>query len=656
MADGVSVAGVLSLLALDEPMAVVGSLVLVQGLGDAGVGAPLWCVTRGAVSVGRSERLVSVVQAQVWGLGRVVALEHPERWGGLVDVPEVLDGRALARLAGVLGGVGGEDQVAVRASGVFGRRLVRAERGEAVVWEPSGTVLVTGGTGALGGEVARWLARGGAERVVLTSRRGLEAPGAVELADELAGLGAEVAVVACDVADREALAGVLAQYPVSAVFHTAGVLDDGVVDGQTAGRFAAVARPKVDAARNLHELTSGLTAFVLFSSMAGSVGSAGQANYAAANAFLDALAEQRRADGLPATSIAWGAWAEAGLATQDVVADRLRRDGVVGMAPQLGITAMRQALENGDTAITIGDVVWDRLAPRVRGGPSQQPVRRDPRGPRRLQPAADSSGQEDEPAGPGASLAQRLVGLSSVEQGRLLLDVVRAQVAAVLGYADAAAVEGGRAFKELGFDSLTAVDLRNRMNAATGLRLPATLVFDYPSASALAEHLRTELLGTQPAVTAAPAAVAPVEDEPIAIVAMSCRFPGGVSTPEELWQLLLAGDDAIGGFPTDRGWDIENLYDDGPRPPGHHVYARGGGSMDASRFDPDVLRDLRRARRCRWTRSSGCCWRPRGRRSSGPVSTRRACAAARPVSSSAPTARTTPRCWSTAWRVWRVTG
>ncbi|MEZ0015240.1 type I polyketide synthase, partial [Kitasatospora sp. GAS206B] len=578
------VAGVLSLLALDEATAVAGSLALVQALGDASVGAPLWCVTRGAVSTGRSERLANPVQAQVWGLGRVVALEHPERWGGLVDLPEVLDERALSRLAGVL--TGGEDQVAVRASGVFGRRLVRAPRGEASVWRPSGTVLVTGGTGALGAEVARWLVGNGAERLLLTSRRGLEAPGAVELRDELVGLGTEVMVAACDVADREALAALLAERPVSAVFHTAGVLDDGVVDGQTAERFASVARPKVDAALNLHELTDGLSAFVLFSSMAGSVGSAGQANYAAANAFLDALAEQRQADGLPATSIAWGAWAEAGLATEEVVADRLRRDGVAGMAPALGITAMQQALENGDAAVTIGDIVWDRLAPEFAAVRPSKLFNEIPEV-QRLQAAGAQAGGTDATAGPGSPLTTRLAGLSAVEQGRALLELVRAQVAAVLGYADGSAVEGGRAFKELGFDSLTAVDLRNRMNAATGLRLPATLVFDYPSATALAEHLRSELLGAQPVTTVVPATfAAAADDEPIAIVAMSCRFPGGVTSPEQLWQLLIEGGDAVVDFPTDRGWDLDSLFDDDPDQLGK-VYTRKGAFLhDATRFDP----------------------------------------------------------------------
>ncbi len=217
-----AVSGVLWLPMADQDPA--STATLVQALGDAGIDAPLWCVTRGAVSTGRSDRLMDPAQARVWGLGRVVALEHPERWGGLVDLPETIDDRVLSRLAGVLAGVAGEDQVAVRASGVFGRRLVRASRGEAVEWRPSGTVLVTGGTGALGAEVARWLVRNGAESLVLTSRRGLDAPGAVELRDELAAEGVSVTVAACDAADREALAALLAEYPVSAVFHTAGVV------------------------------------------------------------------------------------------------------------------------------------------------------------------------------------------------------------------------------------------------------------------------------------------------------------------------------------------------------------------------------------------------------------------------------------------------
>ncbi|GDY59328.1 hypothetical protein SVIO_099510 [Streptomyces violaceusniger] len=344
------VAGVLSLLGLDEsahesfevvPAGLAATVGLVQALGDADVVAPLWCGTRGAVSVGRSDRLVSPVQSMLWGLGRILEAEYAQRWGGVVDLPETMDDRAMTRLAGVLTAAEGEDQVAVRGSGVFAKRLVRASAPEATAgdgWRPSGSVLVTGGTGALGGHVARWLARTGAEHLVLTSRRGMEAEGAAELKAELEALGARVTVPACDAADRAALAAVLdaipQEFPLTAVVHAAGVLDDGVVDALTARRAAGVLRPKVDAARNLHELTAGmdLSAFVLFSSAAATLGGPGQGSYAAGNAYLDALALQRRADGLPATSIAWGAWAGGGLATGEV-GERMSRSGILAMPP-----------------------------------------------------------------------------------------------------------------------------------------------------------------------------------------------------------------------------------------------------------------------------------------------------------------------------------
>ncbi|CAM5291400.1 hypothetical protein SANTM175S_03564 [Streptomyces antimycoticus] len=273
--DPSGVAGVFSLLGLDEsahgsfevvPAGLAATVALVQGLGDAGVVAPLWCGTRGAVSVGRSDRLVSPTQAMVWGLGRIVGVEYPQRWGGVVDLPETIDSRAVARLAGVLTGAESEDQVAVRGSGVFAKRMVRASAADDAEnrgsWQGRGSALVTGGTGALGGHVARWLARTGTEHLVLTSRSGMEAEGAAELKAELEGLGARVTVAACDAADREALAAVLdaipQEFPLTAVVHTAGVLDDGVVDALTVRRAAGVLRPKVDATRNLHELTAGM--------------------------------------------------------------------------------------------------------------------------------------------------------------------------------------------------------------------------------------------------------------------------------------------------------------------------------------------------------------------------------------------------------------
>ncbi|WP_448331392.1 type I polyketide synthase [Streptomyces sp. DSM 41534] len=604
--DGVAVepsdvAGVFSLLALDEsghpafgvvPGGLAAMVGLVQGLGDAGVVAPLWCGTRGAVSVGRSDRLVSPVQSMVWGLGRIVGAEYPQRWGGVVDLPETMDSRALVRLAGVLAGAGGEDQVAVRGSGVFVKRLVRASASEATGvdgWRSGGSVLVTGGTGALGGHVARWLARTGAEHLVLTSRRGMEAEGATGLKAELEELGARVTVAACDAADRDALAAVLdaipSELPLTAVVHTAGVLDDGVVDALTVERAAGVLRPKVDAAWNLHELTAGmdLSAFVLFSSAAGTLGGPGQGSYAAGNAYLDALASQRRGDGLPATSIAWGAWAGGGLVSGEV-GEQMSRSGMLAMSPELAISALHQALDHDETFLAVADIDWTRFE----ADSVDSPLFRELRGAR-----TTATGKQSTPGGaePGrAELHDRLEALPREKREAALRDLVRAQAADVLAHDSADAVASDRAFRDLGFDSLTAVELRNRIGAATGLRLPVSLVFDYPTPTVLARFLNGEMFGTEEGGTAE---VTPTRsdsfDEPIAIVAMSCRFPGGVRTPEQLWDVVNAGVDTISGFPDDRGWDLDGLYDPDPDKPGK-TYALTGGFLDnVSDFDPDFF-------------------------------------------------------------------
>ncbi|WP_079343876.1 type I polyketide synthase, partial [Streptomyces antioxidans] len=608
--------GVLSLLALadndgegdGDGDVLLRTAALTQALGDAGIGAPLWVATRGAVAVGRSDGTVSPAQARLWGLGRVAALEVPERWGGLVDLPETADERALGRLAEVLAaavggataiggaGGGGEDQVAVRASGVFGRRLVRASVSASASdsWTPgAGTTLVTGGTGALGAQVARWLVENGAAHVLLTSRRGLDAPGAAELRDELAASGARVTVAGCDVADRDALARLLAdipaELPLTAVVHTAGVLDDGVLDSLTPERFATVLRAKADAALALDELTRDreLSAFVLFSSISGTFGAAGQGNYAAANAYLDALAERRRAQGLPATSIAWGPWAEGGMATDGALEQRLRRGGLPPMDAELATGALQRALDLDDTVVTVADIDWERFAPDFTAARPSRLLADLPE----LRAAAENTATA--PAADGSSLAARLAGLAEAERDRLLLDLVRTQVAAVLGHDGSESIGADRAFGELGFDSLTAVELRNRLGAASGVQLPATLVFDYPTAAALAGYLRGELIETgigtgtgTDADSARPASVtAAADDEPIAIVAMSCRFPGGVRSPEELWQLLTTGGDAIAEFPADRGWDLDALYDPDPDTRGT-FYAREGGFLyDAGHFD-----------------------------------------------------------------------
>ncbi|MFJ2816607.1 SDR family NAD(P)-dependent oxidoreductase [Streptomyces sp. NPDC087294] len=582
--------GVLCLLADDQrphpdqptvPVGTAATLALAQALGDLDLEAPLWLVTRGAVAVRPGER-PEPGQAQVCGLGRSLAHEHPERWGGLLDLPRDLDAPALHRLTGLLRRTDGEDELAVRPSGVYARRLVRDDDRAAVpaeAWRPTGTVLVTGGTGALGGHVARWLARNGAAHVVLTGRRGLDAPGAAELRAELVVLGAEVTVAACDAADRDALARLIAAHPPTAVIHTAGVLDDGVLDQLDTGRLATVFAPKTAAATHLHELTRDLplTAFVLFSSAAGVLGSAGQANYAAANAHVDALAEQRRADGLPATSVAWGAWAGGGLAMDaGVVEQRLRHSGVSPMRPEPAVRALQGALDAGDTTLLVIDVDWQRFAaagtvapPWLRALVTPEPV------------AGAGEPAADDRAG---ALRRRLAEQSPGDRTRTLLTLVRGQAAAVLGHDGPDAVPGDRAFRDLGFDSLTAVELRNRLTAVTGLKLPATLVFDHPSATALATHLATQLTGGTPAL-GLPAVAPAVADEPIAIVAMSCRFPGGVRTPQELWELLAAGRDAVGEFPTDRGWDLDALYHPDPEHLGTTYTRHGAFLHDAAEFD-----------------------------------------------------------------------
>ncbi|MGC5333975.1 type I polyketide synthase [Micromonospora sp. DT62] len=620
---------VLSLLGLDErahpehpatSLAVSGTALLVQALGTLGVEAPLWCATRGAVAVSADDPAPSPVAASVWGLGRAVALEHPARWGGLLDLPHTLDAQAGALLCAALGASGedpfgggadqfgdddgaersggGEDQLAVRGSGVFVRRLTRltepepSASGDAVddTWRMRGTVLITGGTGGLGGHLARWAARSGAAHVLLASRRGPDAPGAAELEAELTGLGVRVTVARCDVADRaqvaDLLAAVPADAPVTAVLHTAAVLDDGIVDTVTPQRLHTVAAPKCAAAVHLDELTRDLDldAFVLFSSVAGTTGNAGQGAYGAANAFLDALAERRRAEGLAALSVAWGAWSGAGLpADNERAQQRLRRGGMLGMDPELAVEALARALRRGETTTLIADIDWARFAPAftlVRPSPLigdlaevREATRPDP------QEAA-----EEAPDVPSA-LARRLAGLAAAERAATLLELVRQCAATALGYGAADDIPATLPFRDLGLDSLTAVDMRNFLATATDLRLPATLAFDYPNPTALAAHLDELLTGAAPDVaTPAPAALAE-DDDPIAIVAMSCRLPGGADTPEQLWQLLAGGGDAIGEFPTDRGWDLDRLFDSDPEKEGTSYAREGGFVTGAADFD-----------------------------------------------------------------------
>ncbi|WP_370656929.1 type I polyketide synthase, partial [Streptomyces sp. NBS 14/10] len=550
-------------------------------------------VTRAAVSVRPAEDIVAPALAPVWGLLASAQAEHPGRIV-LADLTGADCGPVdVAALRASL--ASGEPRIAVRGGEVYAPRLTRlaAPGGEAAPWaDAAGTVLITGGTGGLGSLVARHLvARHGVRHLLLTSRRGLDTPGATRLRDELAAEGAQVTVAACDVSDRAALADLLdsvpADRPLTAVVHTAGVLDDATIESLTPERVDTVLRPKVDAAWNLHELTGDLSAFVLFSAAAGLLGGLGQGNYAAANTFLDALAQHRRAQGLPAVSLAWGAWQpQAGRpggmtgTLTDTDLDRMSRHGTRMISAEQGLELLDAAL-SVDRAV----VAPFRLDTATLEKLSDVPplLRHLVRGPARR--AAHRGAPEP------TELAARLAGAAEAERPRILLELVRGQVAAVLGYAATSQIEEDQAFKDLGFDSLTALELRNGLNAATGLRLSATLIFDYPTVRELAGHLHDELVAPGSAVhTAASAAgptrpAVPVDDDPIAIVSMSCRYPGGVRSPADLWDLVLADREGICGFPDDRGWNLESLYDADPEHQGT-TYTREGGFLDdAGAFD-----------------------------------------------------------------------
>ncbi|GAA1934699.1 hypothetical protein GCM10009738_03230 [Kitasatospora viridis] len=454
-------------------------------------------------------------------------------------------------------------------------------------WDQQGTVLITGGTGTLGGELARHLVNvRGMRHLLLMSRRGPVAPGVASLVAELAEMGAEVRVQAGDAADREALASVLARIerPLTAVVHAAGVIDDATVESLTPERMATVLSAKADAAWNLHELTedSGLAGFVLYSSAMAALGSPGQGSYAAANAFLDALAAHRRERHLAGQSLAWGLWAQAsGMTGHLDGADlsRLRRGGVQPMATEQGLALFDAAAALGAPLAVPAQLdlaAWSRA-----GGPVPALLRG-------LVAGGVSVRRSAAVAAVVGGLAARLAALSPADREQEVLQIVRAGTAVILGHANPGDIDSQRAFREMGIDSLTALELRNRLAAETGLSLPATLVFDYPVPLDLARYLVAEACGTD-GVTAVSAA-SPVRvgtDEPVAIVGMGCRFPGGVEDPEGFWQLIASGTDAMSGFPMDRGWETPGLSESGDTGP---TYARVGGFLDsAGDFDAEFF-------------------------------------------------------------------
>ncbi|MFI6033531.1 SDR family NAD(P)-dependent oxidoreductase [Streptomyces sp. NPDC051315] len=571
-------------------------------------------VTRGAVGAGPGATDVAdLAQAPVWGLVRAAAEEMPGRFG-LVDLDPAAGGEEPdpAVLAEALGSHEGE--LALRDGRPLMPRLTATEPGADASpdapWDPAGTVLITGGTGGLGSLVARHLVtEHGVRHLLLTSRSGMAADGAAELVAELAESGAEVRVESCDVADSDALAALLAAIPADrplrGVVHTAGIAEGGLVTTLTPASMERVMRPKADAAWNLHLLTRDLdlTAFVVFSSSGGLILAAGQGDYAAANVFLDALAQHRRANGLPATSLAYATWdPPVGLTAQltDVDLNRIRSLGVPAIKTHQAFALFDQALTTehhllAPLVLNTAVLHTRRRGAWIGGGtelpPLLRPATRAAHRPARPTAGALTTTGPDTPGVGG--LAGQLAGLPEDRARRTLLDLVRSHAAWVLGHSSPDPIDPDRAFLELGYDSLTALELRNRLKIVSGVPLPTTVVFDYPSARALADLLMEELIGARAdtaATTAATAAAAAqgataATDDPIVIVGMACRYPGGVTGPEGLWRLVAEGIDGISEFPADRGWEVERLYDPELSRPDTSYVRHGGFLHDAAGFD-----------------------------------------------------------------------
>ncbi|HEY3896256.1 MAG TPA: SDR family NAD(P)-dependent oxidoreductase, partial [Pseudonocardiaceae bacterium] len=506
--------------------------------------SPRWAAARLVVAIHQKD----LAQQAVAGLIRTAETENPGRFGLL----EVTSSDAETVRIGLA--ASGEPQVAVRDGEALVARLARVPL-PALAQESrlrGGTVLVTGASGGLGRLLAEHLALVHQVRdLVLITRSGVSP----ELVETLAGRGVSVRAIEADVADRSVMANIVASVAdrLVAVIHLAGVVDDGVVSALTAGQVDAVLSPKVDGAWHLHELTKDLdlAAFVLYSSASSILGGAGQGNYAAANAFLDALAEYRHELGLPAVSLAWGLWSESAgmggrLSKTDL--ERMARFGTLPLSAEQGLELFDLALAS-DRA-TLMPMRLDLAAVRTRG---EVPSLLRLVAPPVLRRAASRNIAD-------VTLAQRLRTLSETGQNEVLLELVRTNAAVVLGHAGSDAVEPDHVFKDLGFDSLTAVELRNRLTEIIGIRLPTTVVFNYPTPRVLGTFLRTELLGESAQTPAAngDSAVADevvrVGDDPVVVVGMGCRLPGGVGCPEDLWGVVSGGVDAVSGFPLDRGW------------------------------------------------------------------------------------------------------
>ncbi len=591
------VAGIVSLLALDErphplypalPLGLTLNLAVGQAVGRRTEAVRLWTATRGAVSIGVDDALACPNQAMCWGLGHSLSLAQPSHWGGLIDLaaewgePSRVGAASVSELLDLLVRDDGEDELARRGSRTFARRLVRApldSKGDANSPALRGAVLITGGTGAVGGHFARWLARAGANELILASRTGAAAAGVAELTGELERLGARVSIETCDVAERESVARLFERLrskgiELRGIVHAAGIPGPTIPLAElSVAQLAEVVAGKAGGARWLHELAAehelALDVFVVLSSFWAVWGNPQISSYAIANSYIDALAQHRLALGLSATATAWGVWDGLGLGN---VEQRLDRIGFRRIAPATAMAAFEQIFARGERAMMVADMDWARFA----GFYAAQRHRR------LLEAIPEARAVDGSLGEPGriAELRAAPVG----QRPQLLLELVAERTASVLGL-PAARLDPDRGFTDLGLDSIMAVELRTSLERATGLTLPATFVFEHPCVRDAAVSVGEQLGLVGEARASVSVTPAPASMEPVAIVGIGLRVPGGATDLDALYRLLEREFDAVGPVPIER-WDAEAFYDRDPDAHGKTYVREAAFVSGVELFDP----------------------------------------------------------------------
>ena len=550
----------------------------------------LWLVTRGAQFVGDVAHTPELAQTALWGLGRVAAVEHPEIWGGLIDLSLALTSHDGERLFEQLThATSDENLIAFRPDRTFVARLSRNAPADAKSFQlkKDGMYLITGGLGALGLRLARWLAANGAKDIVLMSRS-QPGPDQLVVVDELRGRGIRIETVAGDVSRENDVRGIIESIDTSGrqlrgIIHAAGILDDGVLANQTLARFMAVCEPKVIGATNLDRLTRDrkLDFFVLFSSAAALLGSPGQANYAAANACLEGIAQARREQGLSATCIQWGPWDGIGMASQGD-STRWKSRGIRLIDEPNGLRALECALAKPDVDPVVLPVSWKTFADTL----DSTAV------PALFRELVTTTVQKTDAGKPqGGELTAAVQAAPSNDRASIVRSRVVQELKRVLGIEGAVELSAQQGFFDIGMDSLTAVELRKRLQSAVGasIVLPSTLAFDFPTVDSLTSFLVNEIGGKpEPRSEASVQGERSTASDAIAIIGVGCRFPGGADSPELFWKLLSEGTDAVSEIPRDR-WDVDAFYDADPATEGK-MYTRYGSFLSrVDLFDPSFF-------------------------------------------------------------------